>query len=228
MKNYDVIFFDMDDTLFNFTPSQQAALKKAFESYKLLDRFEDYNKSYQEISKVLWGNLEGGKLNIAELGVERFKYVFSQHGLDMDPEQFNKDYLGFLAKQAHLMEGAEKVIKSLAHKRLAVITNGFTKIQTSRVNHSALKGCFEQLIISEAAGYAKPRAEIFDYAFKKMQLTNKSNVLIVGDSLTSDIQGGINYGIDTCWYNPNQIENETPYKPTYEIHHWEELLEIIG
>ena len=228
MKNYDIIFFDMDDTLFDFAKSEQEAFNKVFDKYNLLSSIKLYEKSYQEISKVLWRDLEDGKMSLIELGSERFRRLFSEHGLEIDVVVFNQEYLEFLGEQTHLVKEAEKVIRDLAHKRLAIITNGFANVQTSRINNSSLKGAFEHIIISESTGFQKPQTEIFDYAFNKLQITDKDNVLMVGDSLTSDIQGGINYGIDTCWFNPKYKENNTSLKPTYEINKLESLLEIIN
>lgn len=227
MKNYDIIFFDIDDTLFDFTKSEQEAFNKVFDKYNLFNSLKLYKKSYQEISKVLWRDLENGKMSLVELGSERFRRLFLEHELEIDAVVFNQDYLGFLGEQTQLVQGAEKVISDLSHKRLAIITNGYTDVQTSRINNSPLEGTFEHMIISESTGFQKPQTGIFDYAFNKLQITNKSNVLMVGDSLTSDIQGGINYGIDTCWFNPKYKENNTSLKPTYEINKLESLLEII-
>ncbi|MEI3607602.1 YjjG family noncanonical pyrimidine nucleotidase [Pseudogracilibacillus sp. SE30717A] len=227
MKKYDIIFFDVDDTLFDFTKSEQEAFNKVFDKYNLLNSLKLYEKSYQEISKVLWRDLEDGKMSLVALGSERFRRLFLEHELDIDAVVFNQDYLKFLGVQTHLVKEAEKVIRDLSHKRLAIITNGYTDVQKSRINKSPLEGAFEHIIISESTGFQKPQTEIFDYAFNKLQITDKDNVLMVGDSLTSDIQGGVNYGIDTCWFNPKYKENNTSLKPTYEINKLESLLEII-
>ncbi|PWW02563.1 2-haloacid dehalogenase [Paenibacillus cellulosilyticus] len=227
MKNYDIIFFDVDDTLFDFTKSEQEAFSKVIEKYDLVNGIHQYKKSYKEISKVLWSDLENGKMSISKLGSERFRRLFVEHKLEIDAVAFNRDYLGFLGQQTFLVQGAEMVIAALSHKRLAIITNGFAEVQTSRINNSLLKGRFEHVIISEFTGFQKPQTGIFDYAFEKLQITDKSSVLIVGDSLTSDIQGGINYGIDTCWFNPQHKDNNTRIQPTYEIKELESLIHII-
>ncbi|KGR78998.1 YjjG family noncanonical pyrimidine nucleotidase [Ureibacillus manganicus] len=227
MKHYDIIFFDVDDTLFDFAKSEQAAFYNVFDQYNLVDNLALYKMRYKEISKVLWRDLENGKINLAELGSERFRRLFVEHELNFDASSFNQEYLKFLGEQSHLIQGAEKVIKGLSHKRLAIITNGFAHVQTARINNSPLKDAFEHIIISESTGFQKPQREIFDYAFDKLQITDKAGVLMVGDSLTSDMQGGINYGIDTCYFNPAHKENHTSVKPTYEIDHLEKLLELI-
>lgn len=227
MNNYDIILFDIDDTLFDFTKSEQAAFYNVFAQYDLLNDLERFRQSYKEINKLLWKELEIGEIGIVELGSERFRRLFVEHELEIDAVVFNQDYLKYLEQQSHLVQGAEQVINAFSHKRLATITNGYADVQTSRINNSPLKGKFEHLIISELTGFQKPQAEIFDYAFNKLQITDKSTVLIVGDSLTSDIQGGNNFGIDTCWFNPNYQENLTSIKPTYEINQLEGLIDII-
>lgn len=227
MKHVDIILFDLDDTLFDFTKAEDEAFYQVFKKYNLLENIELYKKSYEKISQTLWGYLEEGSMSLAELGSERFRELFLEHKLEIDEVIFNQDYLTYLGEQTHLVRGAERVIKELWQKRLAVITNGYADVQKSRINHSPLKDVFEHVIISENTGFQKPQTEIFDYAFAKLQITDKSNVLMVGDSLTSDIQGGINYGILTCWFNPSDKENNTSLKPTYEINNLEKLLEII-
>lgn len=227
MKHFDIIFFDIDDTLFDFVKSEQEAFYKVFQKYNLVENLMLYKKSYKEISGGLWRRLEDGELSLAELGSERFRKLFLEHQLEMDEVLFNQDYLTFLGEQTHLVPGAEKVITELSHKRLAVITNGYSDVQRSRIHHSPFKDAFEHVITSENTGFQKPQTGIFDYAFDKLQITDKANVLIVGDSLTSDIQGGNNYGIATCWFNPNYKENDTSIKPTFEIHSLEKLLEIV-
>lgn len=227
MKNYNVIFFDMDDTLFDFATSQQEAFHNVFEKHNLLDNIERYSVSYQTISQSLWRDLENGKMSLEELGSERFRRLFLEHGIEHDAVLFNQDYLGFLGLQTHLTQGAEEIIRDLSHKRLAIITNGYKDVQISRMNNTPFKDIFEELIISESAGFQKPQTGIFDYAFQKLQIKDKSNVLMVGDSLTSDIQGGINFGIDTCWFNPNHLVNNTAIQPTYEINQLGTLMDII-
>lgn len=227
MKCYEVIFFDVDNTLFDFSKSEQIAFTQTFYDYNIQNDLHMFEKTYQKVSDVLWEDLENGEITLKDLGPERFKRLFSEHDLKMDGTIFNEDYLSHLGKQYHLMEGAEEVIGALAHKRLGIITNGFAEVQHSRISHSNLAGYFEEIIVSEEVNASKPQPQIFEYAFEKMNLKDRSKVLMVGDSLTSDIQGGINYQIDTCWFNPNQEENPTNIQPTYEINHLEELLDII-
>lgn len=224
---YEIILFDVDDTLFNFGMSEEKALHNTFMKFGLPTGLADYWASYREISKVLWGDLEQGQITLQELAVERFKRLIHMHQLEIDAGELSNVYLEKLGKETHLIEGAVELCERLADYRLAVITNGFTAVQTARIENSPLHNTFEHIIMSEEAGAQKPDTKIFDYVFSKLQITDKSKVLIVGDSLTSDIQGGTNYGIDTCWFNPHTTENKLAIKPTFEIQNLMELVEIV-
>lgn len=228
MAIYKTILFDIDDTLMDFRLSERAALHNTFVDYGMPDGFTRFHDSYREISRVLWQDLEQGTLPLAKLGVERFKRLFHQHELDFSPEMFGSQYLDYLGQETHLFPEAEGMIKGLSHCRLAVITNGFGSVQKARLKNSPMQHLFEQVIISEEAGYQKPHSGIFDYAFRKLGLNSKESVLIVGDSLTSDIKGGMDYGIATCWFNPLGKDNATAVQPTHEIRCLSELHEIVN
>ena len=226
--DYEVIFFDVDDTLLDFGLTEKAALHNAFVEFGLPTGLADYRTSYKELSKGLWEDLEKGLVTILELAVERFRRLFLLHKLEIDAEAFSEAYLGYLGQETHLIEGAVELCEKLADYRLAIITNGFTDVQLSRIGNSPLRHTFEHIIISEEVGSQKPDKGIFDYAFAKLGITNKAKVLMVGDSLTSDMQGGIDYGIDTCWFNPQGKVNPLGSKPTYEIRKLMDLMEIVG
>ncbi|HEY4430914.1 MAG TPA: YjjG family noncanonical pyrimidine nucleotidase [Paenibacillus sp.] len=225
---YDVILFDADDTLFDYGMAESHALSNAFLHFGMPTGAADYAASYQEINHALWRDLEQGKISSASLRVERFNRLFAANALELDPEAFSEAYLRFLGEGTFLMQGAIELCEELADCRLAIITNGIKDVQTSRIQGSPLSETFEQIIISEEAGCQKPETGIFDYAFAKLGISDKEKVLIVGDSLTSDIQGGINYGIDTCWFNPLGKENVSGAEPKYEIRSLSELLDIVG
>lgn len=221
---YTTIIFDIDDTLMDFALSEHAALQNTFNDFEMPNGFIDMHDSYRAISKVLWHDLEQGNIALRELGVERFRRLFLKHQTDKDPLDFSSTYLNYLGKEAHLMAGALEVLEQLSHCQLVIMTNGFGDVQKSRLHNSALTDHFDHIVISEEAGYQKPNPGMFDYAFSKIGNAAKSKTIIVGDSLSSDIQGGINYGIDTVWFNPKGKNNESAIQPTYEI---KDLLEII-
>lgn len=227
MNKYDVILFDVDDTLFDFRLSEKYAFQQSFEKFGYPNGLTDFRADYNQISRVLWGELEQGQITLAKLATERFKRLFIKHNLPIDPNLFSRTYLTNLGQQAHLMPGALELCKQLDHTRLAIITNGFTDVQLSRIANSPLHNTFKAIITSEQVGISKPNPKIFDAVFSQLKLARKDNVLIVGDSLTSDMQGGMNYGIDTCWFNPNELDNKTKVRPTYEIKQLMDLLPIV-
>ncbi|WP_432355681.1 YjjG family noncanonical pyrimidine nucleotidase [Sporosarcina sp. A2] len=220
---YDVFFFDLDDTLMEFDTGEQNAFRNAFIQAGLSEGLDAYRAEYKAISKVLWQQLEEGTTTMAELNVGRFQQLFDKFSIDLDPVAFSDTYLTFLGKEAHMIDGVIKMLDRLGDVRLAIVTNGFIKAQIARVAISTLNNRFETIVSSDEAGFQKPRPEIFQEAMDRLGVTDKSRVLMTGDSLTSDIRGGINFGIDTCWYNPNGLENTSRNIPTYEISNWEEF-----
>ena len=138
-------------------------------------------------------------------------------------------YIKHLSGASFLYADSLEMIESLYPEcRLSIITNGLMEVQENRIRTSAIAKYFEEVVISEEVKISKPDPRIFEHALSQLRHTDKSKVLMVGDSLTSDIQGGINAGIDTCWFNPNRTVNKTGIKPTYEISNWRGLKNILG
>lgn len=227
LVKYDVILFDLDDTLLDFSETEKNAFNNSFTAFGLPNGLTDYRASYNVISKGLWSDLEKGHISLSELKVERFKRLFKQHQLTLNVEDFGQSYLDNLGQEVHMIDGVQEMLNNLSNCRLAVLTNGFQEVQNARIAISCMKDTFEAIISSEETGYQKPQAEIFEYAFERLGISTKGNVLMVGDSLTSDIQGGNNFGIDTCWFNPHGKENVSAIKPTYEISEFIELVQIV-
>ncbi|WP_339252744.1 YjjG family noncanonical pyrimidine nucleotidase [Sporosarcina sp. FSL W8-0480] len=224
---YDVFLFDLDDTLMDFGETEKNAFTNVFATHGFPNALADFRDTYRTVSTVLWGDLEQGKMSLSELKTERFRRLFLEHGLEMDAETFGQMYLDYLGKEVHLIDGVTTMLHSLEDARLAVLTNGFKDVQLARIAASGLTETFEAIFTSEEIGFQKPQPEIFEHVFKQLAIKDKSRVLMVGDSLSSDIRGGNNFGIDTCWYNPKRKENNGLTKPTFEIHDWEEFQMII-
>lgn len=224
--NYDVFLFDLDDTLMDFAETERNAFTNVFTINGFPNGLAEFRDSYRAISTVLWDDLEHGRTSLAELRTERFKRLFLQHGLEIDAETFGQAYLENLGKEVHVIEGVPEMLSSLVGSRLAIVTNGFKDVQFARIAASDLNNTFEAIFTSEEIGFQKPQVEIFEYVFQQLQITDKSRVLMIGDSLSSDILGGNNYGIDTCWYNPHHKENTSSARPTYEIHDWKSLISL--
>ena len=146
----------------------------------------------------------------------------------VEPKEFSDVYLSYLAKNNELLPGVKKIIHELsADFKLALLTNGLSFVQNSRLNGSELREYFDVLIISEDVGLAKPDPGIFQLVFNELNFSDKTKALMIGDNLSSDILGGINFGIDTCWFNPAKKENNTEIIPTYEISRLYQLKSII-
>ncbi len=224
---YRWLLFDADGTLFDYEKAEALALQRTFDSLGL--RFEPACRElYHRINHDLWLALEQGTVTAESLRTKRFELLFATLGLAVDVQSVSRTYLGHLANASELMPGALETITALRPRyHLALITNGLRDVQRPRLAQSALKDSFAAFIISEEVGAAKPSPAIFDIAFREMGHPARNQVLLIGDSLTSDIQGGINYRIDTCWFNPTRAPRPAGMTITYEIAHLNELARIL-
>ena len=224
---YKWLLFDADGTLFDYDKAEGIALMSTFEALGLAYEAR-YAQVYRRINGEIWLDFENGKISQERLRTKRFELLFDAIGIDCDPGEFSERYLANLALGTDLIEGAEDVVKSL-HGRvgLLLITNGLVDVQRPRFARSTVGQYFSDVVISEEVGAAKPDTAIFEVAFAKMGFPKKEDVLIVGDSLTSDIKGGQNYGIDTCWFNPGRNPRDSDVVAHYEIGELEELLLLL-
>ena len=227
MMKYDIIFFDADDTLLDFQKAERTALSDVFNSYGIEDNEEIINR-YIEINNKLWKSFELGEIAKEDILNSRFTLLFQELCLDKDGIKCNGDYLEALGRGDFLLDGAIEACQYLSeHCDLYIVTNGVSKTQHSRIDNSPLMKYIKEVFVSEEIGYQKPRKEYFDYVFNAIGKVDKSRVLIVGDSLSSDILGGINAGIATCWFNPDEKEKNLGIKADYEIRSLQELYLII-
>lgn len=224
---YDWVFFDADGTLFDYPAAEAAALRGAFAGCGL--RFDSgVGPLYSEINAAIWREYELGEITQGRLRTERFERLFERLGMSADPAEFSRRYLVILGGQTALLDGAEAIVRGLHGKLgLLLLTNGLADVQRPRFAASAIGEFFSEIVISEEVGVAKPDPAIFDLAFDRIGRPPRSSVLVVGDSLTSDVAGGIAAGIDTCWYNPAGVANGHGVEPTYEIRALADLLEIV-
>ncbi|MZK53792.1 YjjG family noncanonical pyrimidine nucleotidase [Clostridium beijerinckii] len=220
---YEVILFDADDTLFDFKKSEREAFKNTILEFNI-NYDENYHlKIYQDINTAIWKEFEQGLITQEKLKVERFKRLADKLKISFDEIEFAKSYMQNLSNCSFLFDGSLELIEHLSKNyKLSIITNGLTSVQENRIRKSIISKYFEDVVISEEISISKPNPKIFEHALKNISHTNKSTVLMVGDSLTSDIQGGINFVIDTCWYNPNKLKNNSNMTPKYEISNFDE------
>jgi 2-haloacid dehalogenase len=224
---YKWLLLDADGTLFDYDRSEAFALTRTFEQFgwKLAP---EVAHAYRQINAQVWKDFEQGKVTAQRLRTQRFELLFAAVHLDADPALFSKRYLENLAKRTDLIDGAEKVVGLLYGKvGQVIITNGLGDVQRPRLANSAIGDCFADFVISEEVGVAKPDPRFFDIVFERVGRPAKEEVLVVGDSLSSDIKGGHDYGIDTCWFNPAHGPRTLDVQIEYEISSLCELLAIV-
>lgn len=225
---YEVIIFDADETLFDFEKSERDAFKNTIPEFGIVYDENYHLKEYKEINTAIWKELEDGLITQKKLKVERFKRLSDRLNAGFDAAEFAKSYMKHLSYASFLFDESIDLVKSLhGNYKLAIVTNGLTDVQDRRIRRSTIAEYFEDIIISEEVEAAKPDPKIFEFALKNIKYVDNSRVLMVGDSLTSDIQGGINFGIDTCWFNPKKTLNNMKIKPTYEIYNLMDLKDIL-
>lgn len=223
--NYQWLLFDADNTLFDYDKAEATALANSFQQFGL-DFDQTTGAQYRTINAQIWHDYELGHITQQDLRAERFRRLFTAVHLPTDAEAFSRQYLVNLSQAGHLLEGVEALLRRLAASyHIAIITNGIADVQRPRLAASPIHDLVEAFVISEEVGVAKPDPAIFDVAFARMGQPAKAEVLIIGDSLSSDMQGGLNYGIDTCWYNPAGKPATLPV--TYTIRQLDELHRIL-
>ncbi|QHB32601.1 pyrimidine 5'-nucleotidase [Yersinia canariae] len=220
---YQWILFDADETLFHFDAYQ--GLKLMFSRFNVDFSVQDFDH-YQLVNKPLWVDYQDGKISAAELQNTRFEMWAEKLGVTAT--RLNSEFLVAMADICSLLPGARELVDALIGKvNMGIITNGFTELQTVRLERTGLRNVFSPLIISEQVGAAKPDVAIFEHAFTLMNNPAKKDILMVGDNLHSDIQGGINAGIDTCWLNTNGAIADDNIAPRYQVSSLAELQKLL-
>lgn len=221
---YQWILFDADETLFSF--NSYLGLKAMLERDGIAFSLEDY-AAFQAVNQPLWVKYQNKEITAEELQYIRFEKLSQQTG--RDPFMLNQALMAEMAVVSQPLENVKQMLEALYGKvKMAIITNGFDSLQQKRLENTGTAKFFDVVVSSEKVGVAKPDPLIFEAVFAEMGEFDPKKVLMVGDALASDIQGGINVGIDTCWFNPKLKVNDTAIQPTYEIHSMLELIEIVS
>lgn len=224
MTRYSTILFDVDNTLLDFDRSEHTAILETIRQMGI-EPTEEMARVYSEINNNAWKRLERGEITKDALRVLRFSEFCDHYGFSIDPERFADTYIELLSQQSFLMEGAIDVCRALApHCRLYVITNGIASVQQRRFDPSPLRPFFSDVFISGEIGAEKPSAAFFDTVAARIPNFDPDNTLVIGDSLTSDIRGGINAGMDTCWFNRKGAKAPEDMPITYTV---EALMDIV-
>jgi len=211
----------------DFLAAEACAIKSLFKKYNLGECTDEMIKLYSGINTKYWHKLERNELTKAEILVGRFREFFEKVGVDVSvAESFNRDYQLALGDYVIYIDKAEKILLSQKGKyTLVAVTNGTRIAQEKKLRLSGLDKVFDAIFISEIVGFEKPNKHFFDHVFEKVGIKDKSEVLMIGDSLTSDMKGGYIAGVDTCWFNPSHQPNTLDIPIVYEI---DDLVKING
>ena len=219
------VLFDLDDTLFDFHKAEKIALTKTLVHFGI-DPTEETLALYSTINAAHWKRLELGEISREEVKVGRYRELFKTIGVECDPVKATAYYESMLAIGHYFMPGAPELLEELYGKyRLYIVSNGTAKVQEGRIESSGIAKYIDGIFISQLLGANKPDKQFFDICFAEIPDFSLSETVIIGDSLSSDIKGGINAGITTVWFNPKGIENDNDIKPDYTI---KELSEVPG
>lgn len=228
MKKFDVILFDSDDTLFDFQKSEKYNLNKTFHDFGI-NTNNEIETEYNRINKEMWEEYNKGNITKKQLKITRFDILFNKFNIVCDSNDFNEAYLKNLAENSFLMDDAENICELLSKEfKLVIVTNAVSAVAHRKIEKSDINKYISDIFVSDDIGFQKPRVEFFNYVFSHLKNIDKDRMILVGDSLTSDIQGGINAEIKNCWFNQFNIENKTNIIPTYEINKLEDLFPIVG
>ena len=225
----EFLFLDLDDTILDFKKAERVAIGKTIRNFGV-EPTEEILTLYHKINKWHWEQLELGTMTRAEILVNRFAVLFRELGKEVDAPACAKVYEKNLATGHWFLPGAEEAVDALSKKyRLFLASNGTASVQKGRMTSANLYRFFETVFVSQEIGHNKPSKAYFDACFAAIPGFDPKKAIIVGDSLSSDIQGGINAGIKTVWVNPDH-KSSGDIKPDYEIealYQLEALLETL-
>lgn len=226
MKKYTTIYFDLDDTILDFGATEHDAVTALLKMHNL-PISEEIITTYSAINQSWWKRFEKGEIEKQEIFAGRFRDFLARFGFLGNPDKMAVDYFELLASGHHTVKGAEQVLKYLKDKgyTVCITTNGVSRTQYRRIDECGLKQYFDYIFVSEDAGSQKPEYEYFDYVMSNTAEKDKSKIIVIGDSTTSDILGGINFGVDTCWINAKC--KQSLHKPTYEITNIMQIIDIL-
>ncbi len=229
-KKYTTVLFDADNTLLNFDKDEDCALRKTMELYGVPVTEENIG-TYVKINQGMWKALERGELTKPELKRTRFRKFFEAINFETetDPFEINEKYLSLLGEGGNTLDGAVDLCRELKEEGydLYIVTNGIEKTQKNRLTRSGLISFFTDIFVSETIGHQKPKKEYFDYVLSHIKEKNIEKIILVGDSLTSDIKGANASGITCVWLNLKGQELPEEYKPDFIIGDIKEAGEII-
>ena len=224
---YSTVLLDLDHTIFDSDASEAAAFEATLRAIGI-DDHERYISPYQAINLELWAAVERGELVPQQVKTKRFERFVDQNGIDADPQRMSEQFVAGLGEYGELYDNALEVLTHLdSVASLALVTNGLSEVQRRRIERLDIGGFFDAVVISAEAGVAKPSNSIFELTFEMLNSPSKSSTVMVGDNLKSDIKGGADFGVATCWYNPSGVSATVPDAVSHEIRCLSELMALV-
>lgn len=224
---FEYLLLDLDDTILDFRKAEHIALCKTLESFGLPPT-DAVCARYSRINQLHWEMLERKELTREQVLVGRFQMLFEEYGIQVEPVQCARRYEGNLSQGHYFLPGAKEAVERLSQKyRLYLVSNGTSHVQKGRLESAGIVPFFQDVFISQEIGINKPDKGYFERCFAKIPGFDPAKAIIVGDSLTSDILGGINAGIATCWVNPAHKEARTDIRPDYQIECISQLADLL-
>ena len=221
------VFLDIDDTLLDFHRAEALAIRTALTRFGI-EPSEANVKRYSAINRSCWERFERGELTRESVLTTRFNMLFSEMGVEFSPDEAHRIYEYELGSYHFYIDGAREMLEEIYRDYdLYITTNGISIVQNRRIADSGIAKYFKGIFISEEIGFNKPQKEYFDFIFDKIEGFDKDGAIIVGDSLSSDILGGINAGIKTCWYNPKGLPSKAEITPDYVLADITELPNLL-
>lgn len=226
---YKWVLFDIDDTLLDFGSAARLAFSSLLADLGIEEQAEHF-ATYQVCNHAAWDAFESGKINAVQLRRKRFEDFQHAAGLTgiIDPFEMNARFLSHVIEHTIPVAGALELLDYLhPNTGMGVVTNGLREVQRPRIERAGMSPFFTSIVVSDEIGLAKPGHAFFDYAHQSIGKPDKAEVLVVGDSLQSDVQGANAYGYTSCWYNPGKKVNESGVQPHFEVQSLTQVLDLI-
>lgn len=226
MKKYTTLYFDLDNTILDFTATEYKAIKQLLAMHNL-PVSDDIISKYSAINQSWWERFEKGEIEKSQIFAGRFETFLQFYNLSGDAQKMSQDYFELLAAGHDVIDGAEDVLRYVKEQgyTVCITTNGVSRTQYRRIDECGLNKYFDYVFVSEDAGHQKPEREYFEYVMSNSPEKDKTKILVIGDSQSSDILGGVNFQVDTCWFNPKGKINT--HKSTYEITNIMQICEFL-
>ena len=224
---YKTLLFDADGTLFDFAKCEDVAIRETLEAFEIAAT-DEVVANYSSINESLWKMLERGEIEKRVLFYRRFELLCEKYAFERDAMAMSQKYASTLSEQMFLLDGAEELCQKLSGiADMYIVTNGIDFVQKRRYAKSGFEKYFKGVFISGEIGHEKPAVEFFEHVAKTIPGFDKKSALMIGDSLTADIKGGINFGIDTCWYNPKNKPAPSDMEITHTSLDFDDVFKFI-